>query len=382
MIDPRRLKKLFRQMVDIYSPSGKEEELLHFLRGYLRRRGLEPILQPVDESRYNLVVAPADGDIQLAFIGHLDTVSAYDLEHFGWSAEGDAISGLGVADMKGGCAALTEAFLALRQAHGSSLPLALCLVVGEEENGDGAAQLMKGFRFPWAVVGEPTDLRPAFASYGYLEFQLGAQGRRRHASLANPRTNATATLLRRLLALTRHLEHRHPDLIVNIRDLFSTRAGFAVPERCEAWLDVHLPPATSLGEIVTELEEIVNPGKRGGDDVEVFFRTATIDAGYALPVKGPLAEALQRVYRAHDHPWAPTPFPSHSDANQIWQAGTRPVILGPGELEKAHAADESVSLAQVVRAAAIYADLVGEYLSPPLPCLSAPASAAAPGPCP
>ena len=39
-IQPERLKKLLKDMVDIYSPSGKEEEVLQFTEEYLKAAGL------------------------------------------------------------------------------------------------------------------------------------------------------------------------------------------------------------------------------------------------------------------------------------------------------------------------------------------------------
>jgi acetylornithine deacetylase len=51
------------------------------------------------------------------------------------------------------------------------------------------------------------------------------------------------------------------------------------------------------------------------------------------------------------------PFRSHSDGNLFHQAGSRPLILGPGSLETAHTAEEQTSLAEVEAAARIYAAL-------------------------
>ena len=67
--------------------------------------------------------------------------------------------------------------------------MALALVVGEEEDGDGAVALGREFHFPWAIVGEPTNLQPCLSHYGYLEVQITTRGRRMHASLANKGQN-------------------------------------------------------------------------------------------------------------------------------------------------------------------------------------------------
>jgi acetylornithine deacetylase len=358
MLQPKRLRKLLRRLVDIYSPSGKEEEVLDFLRTYLKRHGLPVFEQPVDDNRSNLLVLPSEGEVQVAFIGHLDTVVAYDLDDYAYDERGDEIRGLGTADMKGGCAAMIEAYMALWETGRGSFPAALCLVVGEEEEGDGAEQLVKDYHFPWAIVGEPTDLRPCLSHYGYLEINFATLGRRMHASLANTRQNAVESLLGLMLDISRYVEREHPELVYNIRDLFSSQAGFAVPERCEAWVDIHLPPAAPIGEIIAELEEIVGKARQGNASVEVTHRIATIDSGYDLPEKGSAIDALKSVYERHSLPWEPQAFRSHSDANRLWTAGVKTILVGPGNLEKAHTPEEAISFGQVFKAAELYLDFM------------------------
>lgn len=357
-IQPQRLRKLLHRLVDIYSPSGKEGDVLDFVKGYLKRRDLPVLVQTVDEDRYNIVVAPVDRDIQLAFIGHLDTVSAPDLDNYGFSMADDQVKGLGVADMKGGCAAMLEAFLSLWESGGAEAPVALCLVVGEEETGDGAEKLMKSFHFPWAIIGEPTDLVPCLQSFGYVEVQVSARGRRQHASLARRRKNAVEVMLQTMLRLTHHLETDCPEITYNIRDFFSSRAGFAVPERCDAWLDLHLPPPAPIGEILAVLEEMTCRGHDEHSPVETAFRSVTIDAGYELPEKGPVVAAIRSAFDRHGLPWATEAFRSHSDANQIWACGVKPIILGPGQLAQAHTEDECASFQQICQAADIYLDIM------------------------
>jgi len=357
-IQPNRLRRLLRRLIDIYSPSGKEEEILAFLHGYLKRHGLPVIRQPVDEWRYNLVVVPPGADIRLALMGHLDTVVAYDFDHYGCEEQGDLVQGLGAADMKGGCAAIVEAYLTLRRQAGWDVPVALALVVGEEEDGDGAERLAREFHFPWAVIAEPTDLRPCLSHYGYLEIQLSSRGPRLHASLANRRQNPVRSMLSLLLRISRYLEKERPEAVYNIRDLLSTRAGFVVPDWCEAWIDIHLPPRIPIGDITQHLEEIVSHAQKENPQLEATLRFTNIHTGYELPNRELVIEALHELYGKKSLPWEPEPFCSHSDANLLWASGVKPILLGPGSLDKAHAPDESVSFRQVKAAAELYCDLV------------------------
>jgi acetylornithine deacetylase len=161
-------------------------------------------------------------------------------------------------------------------------------------------------------------------------------------------------MLRILLRLSRYLEQEHKGLIYNIRDLFSSGGGFVVPDGCEAWVDVHLPPTAPVSEISLEIEELISEERRAGPAIESSVHFALVHSGYELPERGPLIEALKASFSDQDLAWEPLAFPSHSDANQLWMAGVKPVILGCGRLEKAHSPDEQVSFEQVLSAAGIY----------------------------
>ena len=357
-VNAPRLLRLLQRMIDIYSPSGKEEELLNYLYHFLRKHRLPVQRQMLEDGRYNLIVAPPDVEIELALIGHVDTVPAFDLEDFGATVEGGTISGLGAADMKGGCAALIEAYLGFCEAGGSGSPAALSLVVGEEENGDGAARLMEDYHFPWSIIAEPTRLTPCLAHYGYIEMQLTTRGKRRHASLAKRRINPVEGMLKVLLALTHHMDAKRPEAVYNIRDLRTSQSGFAVPEWCHAWLDLHLPPHTPTGAVCAEIDEVVTPqpSEKASNSAEVSFHT--IQDGYDLPGRGAVIEALQTIYEQRRLPWQPAAFPSHSDANLLWARGVKTILLGPGSLAKSHVPEEAVAAEEVLTAASIFAQLL------------------------
>lgn len=363
LIKPKRLKQLLRRLVNIYSPSGKEEEILHFLQSYLRRHGLPVELQEVDTNRHNLIVMPPDTEVLLAFVGHVDTVMAHDLDHFGYEEDGDLVYGLGAADMKGGCAAMVEAFVASWEAGRSVLPVALALVVGEEEEGDGAQKLAREYHFPWTVIGEPTDLQPCLSHYGYIEVQITATGRRVHASLANLSRNPVETVMRSVLRIGEYVAARRPDMVYNIRDLSTSRSGFAVPDRCTAFLDIHLPPSAPIGEITAEIEEVMLQQEHDSPEHSETVRFANIHSGYELPEKGAVVEALKKVYSRNAIEWSPQAFRSHSDANLFWAAGMKPLLLGPGALEQAHSPEECIPFNDVLAAARLYHDLLTAFTS-------------------
>jgi acetylornithine deacetylase len=161
-------------------------------------------------------------------------------------------------------------------------------------------------------------------------------------------------MLQLLLNITKKLESDALPAIYNIRDMHSADSGYAVPDRCTAWLDLHLPPKSPIGSITCELEELVYSlvRDRPGDPQTLAFDT--IHSGFELPEKGYLPELLKQTFETLSMPWHSTFFPSHSDANLLWQAGVKPVMLGPGDLDRAHSEEESVPFAQVEQAAKLY----------------------------
>jgi acetylornithine deacetylase len=357
-ICPERLRDLLRDLVDIYSPSGKEEEILEFTAGYLLGHGLAVSKQEVDDNRYNLLVFPAETDrMELCFVGHLDTVTAHDLDEFGFREKGGEVFGLGTADMKGGCAAMIEVFTVLAERGGDMSPAGLALLVDEEEDNSGARALVRRYRFPRAIIGEPTALTPCLGHYAYLEAELRTRGRRAHSAVPEAGQNAIENMLRLLLHVTERLNPRGEGLVYNIRDVTGFPGGFVVPDACEAWLDLHLPPALPIDDIKGEMRRLVREAGKEIAGLNASLEFVSTYPGYRLDPEEPLAFKLKETFARLGLPWRPQDFRSHSDGNVLSAAGVSPVILGPGRLEAAHAPEESVPFEQVVRAAQVYLDL-------------------------
>lgn len=360
-IDPVRLRRTLLEMLDIYSPSGKEEDIQIYLEKILRGAGFRVERQEVETDRYNLRTTMGDNEPGFYLVGHVDTVPAWDLEELGAHEEGDIIRGLGSSDMKGGCAAMVEAWLALADAlRPEQRPsVGLLLVVGEEENGDGSTVFLKQCRPPWVVIGEPTGLSACFAHYGYLEAGFVTRGLRSHSSLPELGHNAVESMLRLLLHLGRDpiFDRKRGEIVYSIRELSSSRAGFVVPDRCETWIDLHLPPDMDPAAVQESIRRISADAGRFIPhlDMELSFDFAS--PGYDLGSDNRPAGLVREIYARLGRKQGLNAFRSHSDGNLFYAAGTSPIILGPGSLESAHTPVEQVAFGEVLDAACIYAAL-------------------------
>ena len=365
-IEEERLLDLLVDAVDAYSPCYAEESATRVFTSALGRAGLSCRLEPVpatlgDRSRANLIVEVGPQPPALLWVGHLDTVAASDEgEGHGARREGDLLYGLGTADMKAGCAAMVEALIAVVQS-GVTLQrgLMVALVVGEEEHGDGSIAFLTRHRPPaLTVIGEPTNLVACTDHYGYVECLLSAQGMDAHAALPEIGRNAIQAMLTWLAATLERLDGL-PAADANAINLRNIRGGgdkFVVPARCEALLDLHLPPGgaeTEVLALIARAREVV-PRER----VLLDYRTTFNAPGYSLDPTDPVLAPLAAAFEHAGETWAPGVFRSHSDAALFRAAGASPVICGPGHLEHAHVADERVAIPEVLRAARLYAAMI------------------------
>jgi acetylornithine deacetylase len=360
-IRPERLRDSLLEMVDIYSPYGKEEDIQLYLEEQLKGAGLRVRRQVVEEERYNLVVTMGPGTTDFFLTGHVDTIPAWDLDSFGPRREGDTIFGLGCADMKGGCAAMVEAFRAMSEVipEAEQPSVGLLLVVGEEETGDGSATFLTEYRPSWVVIGEPTGLSACFAHYGYLEANFVTRGRQIHSSLPELGHNAVESMLRVLLHLGRSplFARGQSEIVYSIREMVSSRAGFVVPDRCETWIDLHLSPEVQPARVEREIRALAASAEEHVFDLDLEMAFGFASPGYNLGIDSGFARNLAGLYPRLGLNLRFDTFRSHSDGNLFYEAGVKPLLLGPGELEVAHTPDEQVSYSQVLEAARIYAAL-------------------------
>ncbi len=359
-IDGARIRQTVLEMVEIYSPSGKEEDIQLYIEARLQEAGVPVVRQEVEDERYNLYATMGPGEPRITLVGHVDTVPAWDLEEYGPREEWGVVRGLGSADMKGGCAAMLEAWLALMMLPESQRPsAALLFVVGEEENGDGSARFLETHRPPLVLIAEPTSLAPCLSHYGYLEVSLTTEGRRIHSSLPELGHNAIESMLRFLLILGQDplFDKEASQIIYSIREMSSSRAGFVVPDQCDTWVDLHLAPEVDPETVKNAIHACVEKAERLIPELNISLSFDFSAQGYILEDCESIVDFLGDVYTRLNLPLQRSPFRSHSDGNLFFEAGCRPLLLGPGSLETAHTSDEQTSLFQVEAAARIYAAL-------------------------
>ncbi|MGA0209012.1 MAG: succinyl-diaminopimelate desuccinylase [Candidatus Nanopelagicales bacterium] len=321
-------------LIDIPSESHHEAVIADAVETALRQCG------HLEVRRLGNAVVAESGEPRVVIAGHLDTVpSSGNLPH---RIEDERLVGLGSVDMKGGLA------VALKLAHDVAKPrLGVryvfydCEEVAAVHNGLAklAAEDPTVLEADLAIVMEPTDGSVEGGCQGTLRAEVSVEGVRAHSARSwrgRNAVHAAADILNRLAAyeprepLVDGLQYREGLNAVGIRGGI---AGNVVPDECVVTVNYRFAPDRTVPEAIGHLEKVFD-----GYRVTVIDEAPGARPGLDQPVVQEFVDAIGVVVE---------PKYGWTDVARFSHAGTPALNYGPGDPLLAHAADESVSLAQI-----------------------------------
>jgi acetylornithine deacetylase/succinyl-diaminopimelate desuccinylase len=379
--DAGRLRALLAQLVACRTenPPGDEAAPAQFLAEVLQQLGCEVATPPVAPGRCNLVAVFKNGDgPSLGFNSHLDVVPAGP----GWSgdpfslreADGRLI-GRGACDAKGCVAAMVEAARLLIDArHAWRGRLTIVFVADEEVGSTGAKTFAaSGHHLDRVVVGEPTRLMTVSAHKGCLRPHLRVLGRSAHSGTPELGENAIIAcqrLIELFLAEDQRLRAKvHP--LVGPASLSVTRiqggvADNVIPSSCDVVIDRRILPGEGVDEVDAEIKALLERARTERGVRTEILRYSSNAGPSETPADDAIVLASLAACRGQGiaEP-GPIGFLGGCDLVHFQRVGMRGIVLGPGSLEQAHQPDESVALADLVRASLIYRDLAIDWFARP-----------------
>jgi acetylornithine deacetylase len=328
---------LTKTLIDIESITGNEKAVSDWVYAYLQPLAAEyggTVEQiEVEPDRKNVLALWGEPVVTLST--HLDTVPPF----FPSREDDEFIWGRGACDVKGIIACMIQAAKELL-AEGRR-GIALLFVVGEERNSAGAyfmAGQPRGSKY--LINGEPTSCKLALGSKGALRYELKASGRMAHSAYAELGESAIEKLLDALERIRRIDWPEHPVLgpsTLNIGVIAGGRAPNVVPDAARAELLIRLvdDPAPVRAAVLAACEGLV-------------------EAEELLCIPAILMEA---------RPGFETDVMKYTtDIPAFGGAWGKPLLLGPGTIHVAHTSQERVPKAELVKATALYAELVRQLL--------------------
>ncbi|QKT04422.1 acetylornithine deacetylase [Ectothiorhodospiraceae bacterium 2226] len=318
---------------------------------------VEVLPLPTQPHKANLIATLGGGPGGLVLAGHTDTVPfdapLWRYDPFRLTEADNRLYGLGTADMKGFFALALEAARDL-EAGQLAQPLIILATADEESSMDGAKALVElgRPRARYAVIGEPTGLRPVHRHKGILMEAIHLQGRSGHSSNPALGVNALEGLHKVLGELMRwraelQAAHRDPAFEVPVPTLNLGHVhGGDNPNRicgeCELHIDLRPLPGMEPGHLRATLRERLE-AVLAGSGLALNVRSL-IDGTepMATPEESAIVQAAQRLT---GHQAEAVAF--CTEGPYLNSMGMETVILGPGDLAQAHQPDEYIALDRV-----------------------------------
>ncbi|WP_022949046.1 acetylornithine deacetylase [Methylohalobius crimeensis] len=343
------------------------------LAQWLDEAGFEVTLQAVTKNKVNLIatLGPAAAGEGLVLSGHTDTVpfdeGQWSQDPFRLTQRDGRLYGLGTADMKSFFALILAAVQEILPRR-LKRPLVVLATADEESTMDGA-RLLADTGLPagrFAVIGEPTDLKPVRMHKGVLMESVEVIGRSGHAS--NPALGANAlegmtSVLQALLGWRDELsQDQNPDFEVPFPTLnLGAIHGGDSPNRicghCRTYLDLRLlpgmPPDAVRSELKRRVETALTVHPKLKSHVESLFAgvpafETSADADLVRLCETLTGQTAGAVAFATEAPY-------------LAALGLETIVLGAGSIDQAHQPDEYLSLHQIDPAIGILRRLIERH---------------------
>jgi succinyl-diaminopimelate desuccinylase len=381
-VDRERLVDRLARLVETSSenPPGEEAEVAALASSFCEELGLDVLQHEREPGRPNIIARLHGGEPgpTLTYCSHLDVVPAGDpalWDHGPFSADisGNRMHGRGTGDAKGPVAAALEAVAVLA---GSEVPLAgtleLALVADEETMGFcGAGALVEEglLRPDFAIVGEPTSLRVVHAQRGACWLRITTSGRAGHGSAPERGVSAIKHMAEIILQLEGALpDVSHPVLggpSINVGVISGGAKVNIVPAFCTVEVDRRSVPPETEDSVIASIQAAIGRARERFDDIDATVEMTFYGEPFEVDVDSPVVQAMARATaQVCDRPAELMGFRGASDARFLAAAGADVIVCGPGDINLAHTARESVDLGEIEQAAVSYALAFADLLSP------------------
>ncbi len=329
------------------------------LATWLDGLGLNCEVLPVPQrpGKFNLIATLGSGSGGLVLSGHSDTVP-YD--HGDWASDPFTLTerdgrlfGLGICDMKG---FLAMAVQIAAEFAGAKLiqPLILVATADEERSMDGVRALVAAGRpkARYAIIGEPTGLKPVRLHKGIFMDSIHVHGRSGHSSRPDLGVNSIEGMHRvqtALIAFREELRQRggpasfalaYPTL--NLGCIHGGDSANRIPAACELQVDLRYPPGYDGAALRAELRARAAAALGGGEWQLEFHKLFDGVPAFETPAGSALVSACERLTQ---HSAGAADF--STEGQYLNQLGMDTVILGPGSIEQAHLPDEFLALDRI-----------------------------------
>lgn len=324
-----------------------------------------------DPPKANLIATMGTGPGGLVLAGHTDTVpydeNSWSMDPFSGTVKDGRLYGLGSCDMKAFLALAVQAASAYRGRH-LQAPLIILGTADEESSMLGAQALAAAGRpkARYAMIGEPTGMRPVRMHKGIMMERIrviGASGHSSDPALGRNALDGMHKVMGALLELRQELQRRysHPGFKVpwptlNLGHIHGGDNPNRICGECELHIDLRLLPGMEIEEQRARLQERCAEALR---DTGLELDYEALFAGVPPMETASGSEIVQAAERLTGHGAEAVNF--GTEGPYLNQMGMETVILGPGDIGQAHQPDEYLSLDRIAPTLELLHGLINRF---------------------
>ena len=319
----------------------------------------------------NLLASYGSGPGGLVLAGHSDTVPCdpgrWQQNPFSLVERDERFYGLGATDMKG---FFPTVLAAIEQIELKNIqqPL-MVLATADEESSMSGARALAALGRPkarYAVIGEPTSMRPIRMHKGIMMEAVRIRGRAGHSSDPANGNNALDTMhlvLNELVRVRGELQatYRNDGFTISVPTLnLGCIHGGDNPNRicgdCELQFDLRTLPGMSIDNLHEDLAHRLIPlGEAHGTTVTLDQLFPGINA-YEEPSTSELVRVAEKL---SGHTAESVAFAT--EASFLKNMGMETIVMGPGSIDQAHQPNEYIDQSQITPAIDIVKSLIRQF---------------------
>jgi LysW-gamma-L-lysine carboxypeptidase len=350
--------RFLTNLLGIYSPSGKEEDIANFLAYEMKKMGFEVGKDGIG----NVIGVVGEGEPVILLCGHMDTVAG----HLPLRIEEGKIYARGAVDAKGPLAAMVMAAAAAAKEPGFKGKILVASVVEEEATSRGVKHLItQGIKADYAIFGEPSGVENVTIGYkGQIQLKIGCRTQTGHASMPWLYENA----LEKAYELWGQIKNAYPypspepsespfnAVTACLVKVTGGRATSVVPFEAELNIDVRVPIQFSTAQVFAEIEKLI--AKYQAANPKVTAKATVLDTVEPFEVNkaSPLVHVLSSsVRKVLNKPATLLRKTGTGDMNILGKAMNLPIVTyGPGDSHLDHTLDEHIDINEYLNAIQVY----------------------------
>ena len=340
--------RLLTNLLGIYSPSGKEEDIGNFLAEEMTKLGF----QVGKDNVGNVIGVVGEGEPTIFLCGHMDTVTG----HLPLRVEENRIYARGAVDAKGPLAAMVMAAAEVAKEPAFKGKVLLASVVEEEATSRGVRHMItQGIQVDYAIFGEPSGVENVTIGYkGQIQLKIICKTQTGHSSTPWLYDNA----LEKAYELWVQIKNSFPPLDkaespFNAITACLTRvsgggATSVIPFETEMYIDIRIPPQFTSAQVISETQKVIANYQAANPKVNVKAKVEDTVEPFEVNKSSPLVHALSSsIRKVLNKPATLLRKTGTGDMNILGKAMSLPIVTyGPGDSHLDHTLDEHIVISE------------------------------------